>query len=61
MVLRLALLAPGRGYLLASYGLVGDLEPAHEYRETRLRPSVIWDVLSALGGLGEVPLQRGVT
>ncbi|MCR3855055.1 hypothetical protein K3Z84_06010, partial [Pseudomonas aeruginosa] len=33
---------------------------AHEYRETCLKLSAMRDALSAIGGLDEVPLQRGV-
>ncbi len=60
VALRSALLTPGRGYLFAGCGLVGDSEPAHEYRETCLKLSAMREALSAIGGLDEVPLQRGV-
>ncbi|MFG9884302.1 hypothetical protein ACG3SK_26025 [Pseudomonas aeruginosa] len=46
--------------MFAGCGLVGDSEPAHEYRETCLKLSAMRDALSAIGGLDEVPLQRGV-
>lgn len=60
VALRSALLTPGQGYLFAGCGLVGDSEPSHEYRETCLKLSAMQDALSAAGGLGEAPLQRGV-
>lgn len=60
VALRSALLTPGRGYLFAGCGLVGDSEPSHEYRETCLKLSAMRDALYAIGGLDEVPLQRGV-
>ncbi|MBG4752729.1 isochorismate synthase PchA [Pseudomonas aeruginosa] len=60
VALRSALLTPGRGYLFAGCGLVGDSEPAHEYRETCLKLSAMREALSAIGGLDEVPLPRGV-